>query len=597
MCQRAPKEESELPHWLADHIDDPVLLSVVAGGGWRYAAAFYRGVFLKACAREANKDQEIARLQGEIRHLEHQLFGRKSESRTHSEKTDSQSGAPPHNDAENPPPEPKRKRGAQPGHRGHPRTQRPQLPRVNRSLALSEEQKRCSQCGQLYTEFPPHHSSRIEYQVTIYEVHYEHERACKSCQCHQTPSIIRAAAPPNIIPKSHYGTSVWLEILLEKYNLHHPNNHFAQDWALREPGGLSTGVINGGLRRLQPLFEPVYELIVARNQLAGYWHADETGWPVFGEPRREHGRSRWQLWVFQAKDAVVYVIRPSRATEVPMDHFPDNVIGVLVVDRYSAYKKLANEYEGIILVFCWAHVRRDFLSAAKKYDRELEPWAMSWINEIRELYQRNKARTKKLTASAQDHPELCLEAQVEIVAAEEHRVLKEHVETMQKCWEKELAELEEPQTPPANAAKTTGTKAKRQRRRDLAHREEKARVLRSLRRHWCGLTLFLDYPDIPLDNNPGERALRGGAVARKNYYGSGAQWSVRLTENLFSLFATLEACGINVRTWMSSYLNHCANNGIRKPGKEEIKEWLPWNMSAEKRQEMSQPLSMPPPPS
>jgi transposase len=341
VCQRAPKDEADLPHWLADHINDPVLLSVVANGGWRYAAAFYRGLFLKACEREANKDQEIAKLQAQIRHLEHQLFGRKSESRNHSEQTDSQSDTLQHDDAEDPPTSPKRPRGAQPGHRGHPRTQRPQLPRVDRSLALSEEQKRCAQCGQPYTEFPPRHSSRIEYKVTIYKVHYEHQCACKGCQCHQSLSIISACAPPNIIPKSHYGTSVWLEILLDKYYLHHPSNHFARDWALREAGGLSTGVINGGLQRLQPLFEPVYELIVERNQLAGYWHADETGWPVFGEPRREHGRARWQLWVFQAKDAVVYIIRPSRATEVPMDHFPKNVVGVLVVDRYSAYKKLA----------------------------------------------------------------------------------------------------------------------------------------------------------------------------------------------------------------------------------------------------------------
>ncbi|MCA9980614.1 MAG: IS66 family transposase [Anaerolineales bacterium] len=575
-----------MPDWLAEHIDDSKLLSVVANGGWRYAAAFYRGCFVKACAREANKDQEIAKLQAQIRHLEHQLFGRKSESRNGSEQTDSQSSQSQPDDAGS---SPKRKRGAQPGHRGHPRTQRSGLPRTNHSLRLSEEQKHCSQCGLPYGKFPPRHSSRIEYKITIYEVLYEHERACKDCQCPQSPGLIEASAPPSIIPRSNYATSVWLEILLDKYYLHHPSNHFARDWSLREAGGLSTGVINGGLRRLQPLFEPVYELIVEHNQLAGFWHADETGWPVFGEPRKEHGRARWQLWVFAAKDAIVYVIRPSRSTEVPMDHFAEGVIGVLVVDRYSVYKKLANQYEGMILVFCWAHVRRDFLGAAKKYNGELEPWALSWIEEIRELYQRYEARAEKLAQEASKHPNLCLEAAVEIVASEEQQALKEHVQKMKERWEKELEELEEP---PANQANTN---AKRQRRRDLAHREEKGKVLRSLERHWCGLTLFLDFPDVPLDNNRGERALRGGAVGRKNYYGSGAQWSVRLTENLFSIFATLEASAINIRTWMSHYLNHCANLGGKRPNKEEIKRWLPWNMTEEERQEMKQPIALPPP--
>ena len=45
------------------------------------------------------------------------------------------------------------------------------------------------------------------------------------------------------------------------------------------------------------------------------------------------------------------------------------------------------------------------------------------------------------------------------------------------------------------------------------------------RNHWQGLTLFVEDPDLPMDNNQAERALRGPVVGRKNYYGSGAQWS------------------------------------------------------------------------
>lgn len=593
MCQRAPKTEADLPDWLADHIDDPSLLSVVVRGGWRYAAAFYRGLFVKAGKREANLKEEVARLKGDIRYLKHQLYGRKSESKNPSEQTPTDAeGESSRDSGAN---ELKRKRGAQPGHQGNPRKERPHLPQVEVSLALSEEQKRCAQCSEPYAEFPSRPSSRIEYDVRIYEVHFEHECARRGCQCSQSPGIVVAKAPPTLIPKSDYGTSVWLEMLLDKFYLHHPSNHFARDWALREEGGMSTGVLNGGLRRLQPLFEPVYDLIVERNQVAGFWHADETGWPVFGEPREIHGRKRWQLWVFRAKDAVIYLIRPSRATDVPLEHFPPNVVGVIVVDRYGVYKKLANEYGDIILAFCWSHVRRDFLDASRKYKGELEPWALSWVKEIGELYRCYKARKKKLDESVDEHPELCLEAKVEVVASEEQKALEGQVEKMQNRWEKELAELEEASASSKTKPKAGGTKAKRKRYRELAHREEKGKVLRSLEGHWCGLTLFLSCPDIPLDNNPAERSLRGGAVARKNYYGSGAQWSVQLTESLFSIFSTLEICGLNVRTWMSRYLDHCASLGGKAPDKEEIKEWLPWNMSEEKRQEMSRPLEAPPP--
>ena len=91
-----------------------------------------------------------------------------------------------------------------------------------------------------------------------------------------------------------------------------------------------------------------------------------------------------------------------------------------------------------------------------------------------------------------------------------------------------------------------------------------AKVLRSLRNHWQGLTLFVEDPDLPMDNNQAERALRGPVVGRKNYYGStaplpGAQMDlVRLaaTERLETFVRdarrfschTLERWRINPRT-------------------------------------------------
>ena len=49
------------------------------------------------------------------------------------------------------------------------------------------------------------------------------------------------------------------------------------------------------------------------------------------------------------------------------------------------------------------------------------------------------------------------------------------------------------------------------------------KALESLGEHWEGLTRFVDDPRIPMDNNASERRARGPAVARKNFYGSGAE--------------------------------------------------------------------------
>src|SRR4029453_18006224 len=86
-------------------------------------------------------------------------------------------------------------------------------------------------------------------------------------------------------------------------------------------------------------------------------------------------------------------------------------------------------------------------------------------------------------------------------------------------------------------------------------------VLTSLQGHWSGLTRFLDDPRIPLDNNASERRARGPAVARKNYYGSGALWSGRLAAMIFSLFATLDLAKINIRVWLTWFLGGCGPNG------------------------------------
>ena len=107
------------------------------------------------------------------------------------------------------------------------------------------------------------------------------------------------------------------------------------------------------------------------------------------------------------------------------------------------------------------------------------------------------------------------------------------------------------------------------------------KILESLQQHWSGLIRFLDDPCIPLDNNASERAGRGPAVARKNFYGSGSLWSGRLAATMFSLLATLAHWKINPRLWLTWYLEGCAASAGKTP--EDIQQFLPWNLSPERR--------------
>jgi transposase len=65
---------------------------------------------------------------------------------------------------------------------------------------------------------------------------------------------------------------------------------------------------------------------------------------------------------------------------------------VIVCDRYSAYKKFAREpADFVVLAFCWAPVRRDFLDAARSYPND-EAWMFQWVEAIGELYHLNQQR-------------------------------------------------------------------------------------------------------------------------------------------------------------------------------------------------------------
>ncbi|MBW8828717.1 MAG: transposase [Burkholderiales bacterium] len=102
------------------------------------------------------------------------------------------------------------------------------------------------------------------------------------------------------------------------------------------------------------------------------------------------------------------------------------------------------------------------------------------------------------------------------------------------------------------------------------------KVLQSMKNHWSGLTVFVDHPWVPMDNNVAERAARLPVVGRKNFYGSGSEWSGQLAATMYSLLMTIKLWKLNPRTWLSAYLQACADNGNRAP--QDINAFLPWTM-------------------
>ncbi len=140
--------------------------------------------------------------------------------------------------------------------------------------------------------------------------------------------------------------------------------------------------------------------------------------------------------------------------------------------------------------------------------------------------------------------------------------LRKKLEQMEKIRDDELNNLPEPGSKKENAR----TKAKR-------------KVLNSLIVHWDGLLIFVDNPEIPMDNNTAERLLRNQVLGRKNYYGSGAEWSAGFAASFFTVFQTLIMNKINTEKWLLAYFQSCAENGGKPPA--DFEKFLPWNLSEE----------------
>jgi len=117
----------------------------------------------------------------------------------------------------------------------------------------------------------------------------------------------------------------------------------------------------------------------------------------------------------------------------------------------------------------------------------------------------------------------------------------------------------------------------------------KQKILISLKNHWEGLTVFLKFPKVPMDNNAGERSIRNPVTGRKNYYGSGSVWSSELAAMMFSIFQTMKLWNLNCNHWLRLYLTQCANNNGKAPA--DLSSFLPWKMDEDRLHKLSKPFN------
>ena len=438
-----------------------------------------------------------------------------------------------------------RRRGQQPGAPGHGRTARPDIEVVEESWHPSDDEITCSCCGERYVANGKRTSKISEIKVKAHTRRINRFRYRRSCDCESSPLYVTAPAPARLFEHTPYGTSVWALLIYERYWNLRPYRSIEKCFS--DHGfKISAGTLADSAKRLLPLFETLYDAILAHQNEEKLRHADETSWRI--QSLKEVGGSqRAWLWTSVSKDSVLYYIDRSRSSEVAKVLFVDSVDCVfLVCDRYGSYKKMVRDFlkefnKKVILCFCWAHMRRDFIKCAAG-DEQLEQWREQWIKRIAEMYELNKQRCDHYVSG--NTPEF------ERAQAK----LKEACDALFSKAESELSELAE----------------------DARERKP----LKSLMNHREGLSVFVEHPQVPMDNNIAERALRWLAIARKVSFGSDSEEGARTSAILYTVLGTLAKNGIDVLSWLKGWLRACAEDGRSPP--KDLSPWLPWSMSEQR---------------
>ncbi len=257
--------------------------------------------------------------------------------------------------------------------------------------------------------------------------------------------------------------------------------------------------------------------------------------------------SRWWLWAFVTDETACFVMDTSRSAQVAADHLGIDREAtaleagrrlVISSDFHKAYQSLAR-IEGVDPLYCWAHIRRYFLRAGAAHPEQLNGWAAAWIERIAVLYRSHHA----LAATIGD--------------AVQHEKAKSR-------YERAFSDIDAHRQLQASYAGE-----------GLLH-PAAAKVIATLSNEWDGLARHQDLPQLPLDNNSAERALRTPVIGRKNFYGSGAEWAAHLAADVWTVCATLARHGIEPLPAMIDYLEACAHTGGATPSGATLDPFLPW---------------------
>jgi transposase len=408
-----------------------------------------------------------------------------------------------------------KKSGKHPGRQELPAN----LPRIERVLPCTPDQRVCKRCGKDSVVIGYEESSQLDVEPAKYFVLVtkREKRACRSCE---ELGVVSAPLPPRIIEKCLASDRVVIDTVVGKYCNHTPL--YRQSVILERDISLeiSRATLDGWVLKVGELLIPMVAAMRRELISGSYIQADET--PVDVQTREGRGKNHQAyLWQYSRPGgSVVFDFRLGRGRDGPK-RFLGQFEGILQTDGYAAYDQIGGPR--MVHAACWAHARRQFFEAVQLNPRD--PVATPIVARMDELFAVDaEARRKSLTTAAR------------------HTQRHERAKPLLDDIHSKIAAAQSIALPSSALSKAC----------------QYALTL------WRKLTHFLEYPELELSNNLAENSMRPVALGRKNWIHIGSPFAGPKVAAILSVVESCRRLKLPVRNYLVSVLPGLADLPIRR---------------------------------
>jgi transposase len=390
-----------------------------------------------------------------------------------------------------------------------------------------------AQCsGKVYVQRDPGVLVRIKGQAPLAATVYELEKL----RCNLCGNVYTAEAPPAAGEKKYDETAVSMMAVL-RYGSGVPWNRtegLEANLGIPLPAATQCEILKANAAGLQPALDELKRQ-AAQSEVV---HNDDTSMRVLSldrdtdiSPERTGVFTSGLIWLFQKLRIALYFTGCKHAgenlAEVLKLRSPDLPPIIQICDALS--RNVPKIVETVV-ANCNAHGRRHFVKVTASFP---EPCRFV-LETFREIYAYDAVARKQ-----------GMSAEQRLAFHQEHSkpvMEKLHV------WLK--TQLDQKLVEPNSGL---------------------GQAISYLLNHWQKLTLFLEKPGVPLDNNIVERALKKAILHRKNSLFYKTRKGAQMGDLFMSLIHTCELNDVNAFDYLTELLRHT----------EELKrnpsEWMPWN--------------------